>query len=134
MSKIVVVYICEDCSTSTESIELKYNCLVWYSVNYVLKICLILFNFLPSLPNLTPSETLQRYKSILKTLPKAKTTTRAFHKHAIDRYAVVSTSPIGELVIMICLPRHIKSYSPMGPVERKYWPLISGVRQQFKDM
>ncbi|KAL6479363.1 hypothetical protein MHYP_G00127960 [Metynnis hypsauchen] len=33
---------------------------------------------------------------ILKTLPKAKTMTRAFHKHSIDRNTVVSTSVIGE--------------------------------------
>ncbi|KAL7868244.1 hypothetical protein SRHO_G00096280 [Serrasalmus rhombeus] len=47
----------------------------------------------------TPSEIIRRYKSILKTLPKAKTMTRAFQKHAIDRNTVVSTSAIGELAI-----------------------------------
>ncbi|XP_036417855.1 coiled-coil domain-containing protein 106-like [Colossoma macropomum] len=47
----------------------------------------------------TPSEIVCRYKSILKTLPKAKTMTRAFQKHAIDRNTVVSTSAIGELAI-----------------------------------
>ncbi|KAL7852174.1 hypothetical protein SRHO_G00179590 [Serrasalmus rhombeus] len=47
----------------------------------------------------TPSEIIRRYKSILKTLPKAKTMTRAFQKHAIDRNTVVSTSVIGELAI-----------------------------------
>ncbi|KAL7867598.1 hypothetical protein SRHO_G00089820 [Serrasalmus rhombeus] len=47
----------------------------------------------------TPSEIVRRYKSILNTLPKAKTLTRAFQKHAIDRNPVVSTSAIGELAI-----------------------------------
>ncbi|KAL6465714.1 hypothetical protein MHYP_G00258470 [Metynnis hypsauchen] len=47
----------------------------------------------------TLSEIIHRYKSILKTLPKAKTMTRTFQKHAIDRNTVVSTSAIGELAI-----------------------------------
>ncbi|KAL6455405.1 hypothetical protein MHYP_G00361490 [Metynnis hypsauchen] len=47
----------------------------------------------------TASEIIHRYKSILKTLPKAKTMTRAFQKHAIDRNTVVSTSTIGELAV-----------------------------------
>ncbi|KAL7850268.1 hypothetical protein SRHO_G00196170 [Serrasalmus rhombeus] len=38
-------------------------------------------------------------KSILKTLPKARTITRAFQKHATDRNTVVSTSVIGKLTI-----------------------------------
>ncbi|KAL6463769.1 hypothetical protein MHYP_G00281600 [Metynnis hypsauchen] len=45
----------------------------------------------------TPSEIIHCYKSILKTLPKAKTMIRAFQKHVIDRNTVVSTSAIGEL-------------------------------------
>ncbi|KAI9533594.1 hypothetical protein NQZ68_021129 [Dissostichus eleginoides] len=47
----------------------------------------------------TPNQILGRYKSILKTLKKTKTMTRAFHKHGIDRNTVVSTSSIGELAI-----------------------------------
>ncbi|KAL7869826.1 hypothetical protein AOLI_G00138140 [Acnodon oligacanthus] len=42
----------------------------------------------------TPSEIVHHYKSILKTLPKAKTMTRDFQKHVIDRNTVVSTSAI----------------------------------------
>ncbi|KAI4873405.1 hypothetical protein NFI96_021701 [Prochilodus magdalenae] len=45
----------------------------------------------------TPSEIVCRYKSILKALPKAKTMTRAFQKHTIDRNTVVSTSANAEL-------------------------------------
>ncbi|KAK1906110.1 Coiled-coil domain containing protein 106 [Dissostichus eleginoides] len=47
----------------------------------------------------TPNQILGRYKSILKTLKKTKTMTKAFHKHGIDRNTVVSTSSIGELAI-----------------------------------
>ncbi|KAL7844769.1 hypothetical protein SRHO_G00233080 [Serrasalmus rhombeus] len=50
--------------------------------------------FIRSSPVQTPSEIIRHYKSILKTLPKAKTITRAFQKHAIDRNTVVSTSAI----------------------------------------
>ncbi|XP_062861849.1 coiled-coil domain-containing protein 106-like [Trichomycterus rosablanca] len=49
----------------------------------------------------TPSEIVRRYRSILETLPKAKTMTRAFQKHAVDRNTVVSTSAIGELAIAV---------------------------------
>ncbi|XP_037400401.1 coiled-coil domain-containing protein 106-like isoform X1 [Pygocentrus nattereri] len=47
----------------------------------------------------TSSEIVRYYKSILKTLPKARTITRAFQKHAIDRNTVVSTSVTGKLTI-----------------------------------
>ncbi|KAF3856053.1 hypothetical protein F7725_016776 [Dissostichus mawsoni] len=50
-------------------------------------------------PAQTPNQILGRYKSILKTLKKTKTMTRAFHKHGIDRNTVVSTSSISELAI-----------------------------------
>ncbi|KAI4888850.1 hypothetical protein NFI96_007632 [Prochilodus magdalenae] len=47
----------------------------------------------------TPSEIVRRYKSILKALPNAKTMTRAFQKHTIDKNTVVFTSEIGELAV-----------------------------------
>ncbi|KAI4898684.1 hypothetical protein NFI96_018018, partial [Prochilodus magdalenae] len=47
----------------------------------------------------TPSEIVCRYKSVLKALPKAKTMTRAFQKHTVDRNTVVSTSAIAEVAI-----------------------------------
>uniref|UniRef100_A0A3B1J8A2 Coiled-coil domain-containing protein 106-like n=1 Tax=Astyanax mexicanus TaxID=7994 RepID=A0A3B1J8A2_ASTMX len=47
----------------------------------------------------TPSEIVCRYRSILKTLPKTKTMTKALQKHGIDRNTVVCTSAIGELAI-----------------------------------
>ncbi|KAG9276659.1 coiled-coil domain-containing protein 106-like [Astyanax mexicanus] len=47
----------------------------------------------------TPSEIVCRYRSILKTLPKTKTMTKAFQKHGIDRNTVVCTSALGELAI-----------------------------------
>ncbi|KAI4887119.1 hypothetical protein NFI96_018929, partial [Prochilodus magdalenae] len=47
----------------------------------------------------TPSEMVCHYKSILKALPKAKTMSRAFQKHTIDRNTAVSTSANAELAI-----------------------------------
>uniref|UniRef100_A0A1A7ZEW2 Coiled-coil domain containing 106 n=1 Tax=Nothobranchius furzeri TaxID=105023 RepID=A0A1A7ZEW2_NOTFU len=47
----------------------------------------------------TPSEIVQRYKSLLKTFPKMKTLSKAFQKHGIDRNRVVSTASVAELAI-----------------------------------
>ncbi|XP_015797150.2 coiled-coil domain-containing protein 106-like [Nothobranchius furzeri] len=47
----------------------------------------------------TPSEIVQRYKSLLKTFPKMKTLSKAFQKHGIDRNTVVSTASVAELAI-----------------------------------
>uniref|UniRef100_A0AAZ1XMV4 Coiled-coil domain containing 106a n=1 Tax=Oreochromis aureus TaxID=47969 RepID=A0AAZ1XMV4_OREAU len=49
----------------------------------------------------TPNDIVQRYKSLLKTFPKAKTMTKAFQKHGLIRNTVVSTSSVGELAIAV---------------------------------